>query len=122
VIAPDGSSPARISILAIRFLCELGMLAGLAYAGAVLGEGVWSWVLGVGLPLVVAVTWGLFISPKARIRPPLTVRVMIESDVFIATAILLWLADAPVAGVALGVFGLSTSALNAFTERGLGAV
>ena len=122
MIAPDGTSPTRTSVLAIRFLCELGLLAGLAYAGAVLGEGAWAWVLGIGLPLVAAVMWGVFISPKARIRPPVAVRVMIETDLFVATAIALWFADAPVAGVVLAVFGVSTSALNALTERELGSV
>ena len=120
MIAPDGSSPARTSVLAIRFLCELGMLVGLAYAGAILGKGAWTWVLAIGLPLVAALAWAMFISPKARIRPPLVVRVTIETDLFIATAILLWLADAPAAGVVLAVFGISTSVLNAFAERGLG--
>ena len=121
MVAPDDTSPARTSILAIRFLCELGLLAGLAYAGAVLGEGAWTWVLGIGLPTVAALTWATFVSPKARIRPPLVVRVTIETDLFLATAILLWIAGAPAAGVVLAVFGISTSVLNALTERGLGS-
>ena len=93
------------------------MLAGLAYAGAKLGEGAAVWVFAIGAPAIVAVVWATFISPKARIRPPPVVRVTIEIDLFTATAVLLWFADAQVAAVVLGVLGISTSILNAVTEE-----
>ena len=47
--------------LAVRFLLELCLLAALAYAGLQVNI-----VLAVFAPLVAAVVWGLFVSPKAR--------------------------------------------------------
>jgi hypothetical protein len=54
--------------LTIRFLCELAMLAALAYWGFDAGDGVWGWVLGIGAPCVAIAVWGGFVAPKAR-RP-----------------------------------------------------
>ena len=55
---------------AAAFLLELAALAALAYWGAVSGTGAWAWVLGVLTPLVAAVLWGTFASPRAPVRLP----------------------------------------------------
>jgi hypothetical protein len=47
--------------LAVRFLLELCLLAALAYAGLQVNI-----ALAIFAPLVAAVVWGLFVSPKAR--------------------------------------------------------
>jgi hypothetical protein len=47
--------------LAVRFLLELCLLAALAYAGLQVNI-----VLAVVAPLLTALVWGLFVSPKAR--------------------------------------------------------
>ena len=47
--------------LGLRFLLELCLLAALAYVGLQA-----SVVLAVVLPVVAAVLWGLFVSPKSR--------------------------------------------------------
>jgi hypothetical protein len=52
--------------LAVRFLLELSTLAALAYVGIQVGSGLASKVaLGIGAPLLAAVLWGSFGSPKA---------------------------------------------------------
>ena len=53
--------------LLTRFLLELGMLAAVGYWGFETGSG-WGTkvILGIGLPLLIAVVWGLFVAPKAR--------------------------------------------------------
>lgn len=52
--------------LALRFLLELCMLAAVGYWGFKTQSG---WVLkilfGIGLPLLIAILWGTFLSPKA---------------------------------------------------------
>jgi len=52
--------------LGVRFLLELGMLAAVGYWGFKTGSG-WSLkiLLGIGLPTLIAVIWGMFIAPKA---------------------------------------------------------
>jgi hypothetical protein len=54
-----------INLLA-RFLLELCMLAAVAYWGFKTNSG-WAMkiILGIGMPLLLAVFWGLFIAPKA---------------------------------------------------------
>lgn len=52
--------------LLVRFFLELCMLAAVGYWGFKTNS---SWVmkvlLGIGLPVVIATLWGMFISPKA---------------------------------------------------------
>ena len=43
--------------LRVRFLCELVMLAALAYWGFTVGDGIGAWVLGI-VPMLAAVVWG----------------------------------------------------------------
>jgi hypothetical protein len=57
--------------LGIRFLIELAALVALGVFGAhVGGGGLGSIVLAAGLPLVGAILWGAFASPKAAIDVP----------------------------------------------------
>ena len=65
--------------LAIRFfVVELGALAGAAYWGFESTSGAGQLWLTVLAPVVVIVVWGLFISPKARIRIPRPAALVIE--------------------------------------------
>ena len=67
------------AVLTVRFLTELAMLAGLAVAGARLGDGVaFSVVDAVLLPVVAAVVWGVFIAPRASRRLPEPARFIVE--------------------------------------------
>lgn len=57
--------------LALRFLLELCLLAALGLWGFhVGGETFAKVVLAIGLPVVMAVVWSVFMSPKARVRLP----------------------------------------------------
>jgi hypothetical protein len=52
--------------LLVRFLLELSMLAAIGYWGFKTGSGAaMKLILGIGLPLLIAVVWGLLLSPKA---------------------------------------------------------
>lgn len=66
----------------LAFLLELVALACLCWWGFATGPNVLlSIVLGVGLPVVAAVVWGLFAAPRARVPLPragvLTVKILI---------------------------------------------
>ena len=52
--------------LAVRFLLELCLLAAVGYWGFKTGSG-WTLkiLLGIGLPVLIAVVWGLFVAPRA---------------------------------------------------------
>jgi hypothetical protein len=102
--------------LTVRLLCELAMLAALAYWGLTVGDGAGAWVLGVGAPLLAAVVWGAWVAPKAGWPVPIPTRV-IELVLFGAAVGGLAVAGQPLAAVVLGVAGLATSLLNASQER-----
>jgi len=102
--------------LTVRFLCELAMLAALAYWGFRAGDGVGAWVLGIGAPLLAAVVWGAWVAPKARWPVPIPTRVLLELILFGAAAGALAIAGQPLLAVVLGVAALATSLLNASQE------
>jgi hypothetical protein len=66
----------------LRFFLELATLAALAYWGFAEYGGVVQWVIGLGAPLLVAVVWGRFMSPKASHPTVDPVRLAIEFAVF----------------------------------------
>jgi hypothetical protein len=106
----------RTAVLGVRFLCELGLLAALASWGFVVGEGAGAWALGLGAPALAAVSWGWFVSPKARRPVSLPTRLAIEIVLFALGALALWSAGARAVAVVLAVGGIATSVLNALTE------
>jgi hypothetical protein len=106
--------------LTVRFLCELAMLAALAYWGFRVGDGIGAWVLGVGAPLLAAVVWGAWVAPKARWPVPIPTRVAIEVVLFGAGTAALAVAGQPMLAVVLGIAALATSLLNALQERQAG--
>ena len=77
--------------LGLRFLLELGALVALAWWGFHVGDStVADLVLGLGLPLLAAIVWWLFVAPKARFPVPLKVRAPIEVAIFLAAVLAFW--------------------------------
>jgi hypothetical protein len=69
--------------LALRFLLELCMLAALGYWGFQSGEGsIAKFGLAIGIPLLAAVVWGIFISPRAAVPVPVWVWLAIQGILF----------------------------------------
>ena len=76
--------PLRATALALRFLLELAALGALAVWGFTMDASVPLRILtGIGAPLVAAVAWGLFVSPRARIPVSPATRYGIELLVFV---------------------------------------
>ncbi|MGG3280114.1 YrdB family protein [Paenibacillus solani] len=79
--------------LAVRFLLELVILFALGYWGFHFDSNlIIQIVLGVGLPLIIAIIWGKTISPKATIRLPMIGIIGIELLIF-GTAFLCLLSE-----------------------------
>src|SRR4029453_4188688 len=116
----DGVSGLRGVILTVRFLCELALLAALAYWGFTVGDGVGAWALGIGAPLLSAVVWGALVAPKARWPVPIPTRVAIELVLFGAAVGALVVAGQPMLALVLGIAALVTTLLNASQERRAG--
>jgi hypothetical protein len=69
--------------LALRFILELCALGALGYWGFKAGNTTIAKIaLGVGVPLVVAVVWGTFVSPRAPVELPGALVVVLQALVF----------------------------------------
>ncbi len=98
---------AQATNLVARFVLELCMLAGLAYVGFRLGDGIVAGIgLAIALPLAAAVLWGIAIAPKARRRAPDPGRAVLEGLLFIASAAGVAAAGHVVLGLILAVAAL----------------
>jgi hypothetical protein len=104
--------------LTIRFICELAMLAALGYWGFDAGDGVWAWVLGLGVPAVAIAVWAEFVAPKARWPLPVPLRLLVELVLFGAAAVGLAVAGETVLAVVLAIAAGVTSVLNAIGPEG----
>src|ERR671933_497966 len=86
--------------LALRFFLELGALAACGYWGFKVGEsGFLKVVLGIGVPLLVVITWAWFISPKSVVSLPAPMKV-------IAGLLILELAAAALAAAGQATIGI----------------
>jgi hypothetical protein len=107
-------SPFHGALLVVRFVLELSALAALAYWGFTDNEGVSAVLLGVGAPLVAAVVWGLFVSPKAKYGTPVR-QAIGEAAVFGAAVIALFAADQPVLAIVFAVLAVVDGVLVRIT-------
>lgn len=88
--------------LTVRFALELCMLATYGWWGYHSGMGTMKGVLlAIILPLAVAIAWGLFLSPKAKVKLPIGTRVVMELILFGVAAWLLYSAGMVAQGMAL---------------------
>ncbi|MCQ6557167.1 YrdB family protein [Paenibacillus mendelii] len=79
--------------LCLRFLIELCALTALGYWGFYAGKGyLVKIILGIGLPLLAAVIWGMFVSPKASIPTTGIIRFLLEICVLGAGGVALYAA------------------------------
>lgn len=98
--------------LGIRFLLELAALGALGWWGVhVSGSTVAKIVLGIGLPLIVAIVWGRFISPKAPVRLSRPVWLALQAVIFGAAALALASVWSVWAGVALAIVVVVNTAI-----------
>ena len=62
--------------LAVRFLLELATLVALGFWGFSTSSGTFQrYALGLGVPVLAATLWGIFVSPRAQVQLPYTLRI-----------------------------------------------
>ena len=95
--------------LAFRFVLEIAALIAIGVGAYNLASGFVAWILGIGLPVVVAVGWGTFNVPGDESRSgeaPVVVRgivrLVLEILIFTTGVVLLWFVS-PVAAMVLGI-------------------
>jgi len=104
--------------LALAFLLELCMLAALGYWGFTLDQGLAIRVgAGLGLPVLAAVVWGLWMAPRApkRLQEPL--HLIVELLIFGLAIAALYTAGRPQLALAFGVIYAVNVVLRYVWER-----
>lgn len=102
-----GRAEARGVALVVRFALELLLFFAVGWcAWTVAGEHWWRWLVGLAAPVVVAVMWGSWLSPRAPHRPSEPLRVVIEAVLFLGVGGWLWALGHPLPGAALAVLWL----------------
>jgi hypothetical protein len=98
--------------LGLRFLLELALLGAVGYWGFSEFDGVVAVLAGLGAPLLVAVIWGTFMSPKAArpVRDP--VRIVAEALLFGAGVAALVASDRTTAAIVLAALVMLHLALT----------
>jgi hypothetical protein len=100
------------SNLLLRFLLELCMLGAVAVWGFKTGDNAaMQALLGVGAPLLMAVVWGVFVSPKATVKLSPAAWIGLQAVLFGAAAVALTTFASP----ALAAGFLVVVALNGAT-------
>lgn len=98
--------------LGLAFLLELAMLAAFAYWGFHTGSTTLTrLLLSVGVPLIVAVIWGLFMAPKARRRLRGGAYQLARIVIFGLAAAALALAGAPIVAIVFVILFLLNTIL-----------
>lgn len=107
--------------LVFRFILELTVLVALFLLGiSTSGELVVQVVLGLGLPLLVIVVWGLFVAPKSVRRLPDPARLGLELVIFGSGVVAFILAGHVVPGMLLGAAAvISLILMFLWGQRGL---
>jgi hypothetical protein len=103
----------------VRFLLEIFAIVTLGIFGFTAFELPWPGVaLGIGLPLLALVLWGLFRSPRAVFRVDPFVKALVEIAVFSAAAIAWWIMGQPVVAIVFAVVSAVSGIINGRREFG----
>jgi len=95
----------KVASMALAFLLELCALAAIGYWGFQTGQTTLvRLVLGLGLPLLIAILWGIFLSPKASMPVPEPWRTIVRQSIFALAVVLLYLSGQTVLA---GIFALA---------------
>lgn len=97
----------------LRFLLELVAIATICFWGFALWPAPWlNWVMGIAAPLLAAIVWGLFRSPKAPVHLGPSWRAVVEICVMGAATVAWFALGQPIIGIAFAVLALVSGALN----------
>ena len=97
--------------LAMAFLSELAALAALGFWGFTTQSGALRYLLGLGVPLVAAVLWGVFAAPQAPVQI-VALNVLVKVLVFGSAVLALAATGHPRLAAALAVAALLGATLS----------
>lgn len=103
------SAPGRISALDIvRAIVLLAALATFAIWGFTAWPSPWSFVIGIGLPVVVLLLWAVLLSPRPILHAHPFVRAIIELLVYAGATAAWWSMGETWIGIGFAVVAIAT--------------
>ncbi|WP_432361492.1 YrdB family protein [Sporosarcina sp. UB5] len=104
--------------LALRFMLEMCGLVAVSHWGFQSGGGfLMKAVLGMGSPLLMAIVWGIFVSPKGPLRVKGSGRVVLELIIFSVAAFALYDVGKPSLAIMLAILAVVSSIFNHLLEQ-----
>ncbi|WP_218711528.1 YrdB family protein [Arthrobacter sp. BF1] len=100
----------------LGFALEVAMLAAFVFWGF-RQESPWDMVLGIGVPAVVVVLWGVFLAPRSERRLKPAVVLYVATALFLLAALALFGAKAMVLGTLMAVFSVGYFAASGYVAR-----
>lgn len=93
----------KMANVGLRFFIELAALVAFGYGGFHTGGNLFArLILGLSIPLLVAVIWGIFLAPASRRRTKGATYIMLEIVIFGLATVCLALADQVTLAVVFG--------------------
>jgi len=101
----------------VTFLLELAMLAAYGVWGYALTNTALRWPAAIGTPVVVGVIWGVFLSPRARVRLSYAATFAGRTMLLVGGAVILWSGHRTLAATIYTVALVVSVALTLATRR-----
>jgi len=99
--------------IGLSFLLELAMLVSLGYWGFYGDKSVLAkWMLSIGVPLVIAVVWGIFFAPNAGHRLKSTSGTLLSLLLFLLSAAALFYAQHPALAIIFALVAIVNRVLT----------
>ena len=93
----------------VYFLLELSMLGAYGYAGFHSSQHTYGkYLLGIGLPLIAAILWGIFAAPRSAHRLAFPYRTLFALTLFGVAFLLLYRTGYPHLAITLGIVALAS--------------
>jgi hypothetical protein len=103
--------------MAVVFFMELGMLAAMSYWGFYSHTKAAAWLWGIGLPLAVAVLWGIWAAPKSDRRLKMPYRAGFATILFGLASFLLYQAGQTKYAVAYFIVSVTSMLIGYLSEK-----
>ena len=102
----------KVFNVGLAFFLELVMLVSLGYWGFYGEKSVLAkWMLGIGIPLLVAVVWGIFFAPNAGHRLNSTSGLLVSLLLFLLSAAALFYAQHPTLAIIFALVAIANRVL-----------
>ncbi|MGO4385794.1 YrdB family protein [Specibacter sp. RAF43] len=111
-----GRTAVRAAVAAVGFALEVAMVAAFLFWGF-RSDPPWHLVLGIGVPALVVVLWGIFLAPKSRRRLPEDTVAWVSLGVFVLAGLALVAAGADTAGLAMLAVSVAYFATSTILRR-----